>query len=100
MICVEDRAYMRHGEVGRAVLDQSVPQCVMSDRQILADQGIRRRLPRQVTEHLLLCVYNLRIGPVISYAIAEAVLQIVIELAAACVIIFAPVPWVGLHAGD
>ena len=74
---------MRHGELGRAALDQPVPQRGMSDRQILAEQCIRRRLPRQVPEHLLLCVYNLRIGPVITDAIAEAVLQIIIELAAA-----------------
>ncbi len=72
----------------------------MSDRQILADQCGWWRISGEVAEHFFLRAGNLGVGPVITDAVAQAVLQVIVESRPARVIIFGPVPRLGLHARD
>src|SRR6516225_1758429 len=100
MIIIEYRAHMRHRQLGGAASDAAVPERGMRERQILADQCGRRRIAGEVAEHRLLCADNLGLGPIVTDALAQAVLQLVIERGAAAVVIFPPVARLGLHARD
>ena len=66
--------------------------------QMLADQGMRRRVFREIPEKRVLRAHDLWIRPIIADAIAQAVLQVEVEGRAAGVIVLFPIPRLRLDA--
>src|SRR5690349_20990123 len=88
---------MRDCERGRPGIDAPFPCCGVSDRQILAEQYSRRRVLRQVAEHHALGMHDLRVRPVIPDAVAETVLQLVVQIGVPSIVILRPMPGLRLH---
>ena len=58
----------------------------------------RRRILGEIAEHNFLRSEDFRVGPVVAYPVAQAVLQVMVECRAACMIVPRPMPWLCLHA--
>ena len=91
---------MRHDQLDCVAADQAVPDGSMSDRQILADQRPWRRVFGKIPKHFCLCAGNFGVWPVIAYAVAQAILQVMLEGGTLRMIVFGPIARIGLHAGD